>query len=220
MLRVHADAGVAHDGDADRCLAVDAAGNVVDGDQILGVLALAMHERGTLRHDTVVSTVMSNEGFRVAMRAAGITVQDTAVGDRYVLEKMKANGYSLGGEQSGHVILLDHATTGDGVLTAVHLLARVAATGKSLGELAATVERLPQRLINVPDVDKTRVVSDPAIAAAVSQAETDLGQTGRVLLRQSGTEPLVRVMVEAASQERADDVARALADVVAAELAL
>ncbi|HLR93836.1 MAG TPA: phosphoglucosamine mutase [Jiangellaceae bacterium] len=220
VLRVHADAGVAHDGDADRCLAVDAAGNVVDGDQILGVLALAMHERGTLRHDTVVSTVMSNEGFRVAMRAAGITVQDTAVGDRYVLEKMKANGYSLGGEQSGHVILLDHATTGDGVLTAVHLLARVAATGKSLGELAATVERLPQRLINVPDVDKTRVVSDPAIAAAVSQAETDLGQTGRVLLRQSGTEPLVRVMVEAASQERADDVARALADVVAAELAL
>jgi phosphoglucosamine mutase len=213
-----ADAGIAVDGDADRCLAVSADGELVDGDQILAVLALAMAEQRTLRADTVVATVMSNEGFRLAMRVAGLAVVDTAVGDRYVLEAMKIGGYSLGGEQSGHVILLDHGTTGDGVLTGLHLLARVAATGKPLAELAAVVERLPQVLVNVPDVDKSRVSTDTTVQAAVTAAERELGDTGRVLLRPSGTEPLVRVMVEAATVERADAVARDLAATVRARL--
>jgi phosphoglucosamine mutase len=215
-----ADAGIAVDGDADRCLAVSADGELVDGDQILAVLALAMAEQRALRADTVVATVMSNEGFRLAMRAAGLTVVDTAVGDRYVLEAMKIGGYSLGGEQSGHVILLDHGTTGDGLQTGVHLLARVAATGKPLAELAAVVKRLPQVLVNVPDVDKSRVATDATVQAAVTAAERELGDTGRVLLRPSGTEPLVRVMVEAATVERADAVARDLAATVRARLPL
>jgi len=215
-----ADAGIAVDGDADRCLAVSADGELVDGDQILAVLALAMAEQRTLRADTVVATVMSNEGFRLAMRAAGLAVVDTAVGDRYVLEAMKIGGYSLGGEQSGHVILLDHGTTGDGLLTGVHLLARVAATGKPLAELAAVVERLPQVLVNVPGVDKSRVATDTTVQAAVTAAERELGDTGRVLLRPSGTEPLVRVMVEAATVARADTVARDLAATVQARLSL
>jgi len=215
-----ADAGIAVDGDADRCLAVSADGELVDGDQILAVLALAMAEQRTLRADTVVATVMSNEGFRLAMRVAGLAVVDTAVGDRYVLEAMKIGGYSLGGEQSGHVILLDHGTTGDGLLTGVHLLARVAATGKPLAELAAVVERLPQVLVNVPGVDKSRVATDTTVQAAVTAAERELGDTGRVLLRPSGTEPLVRVMVEAATVARADTVARDLAATVQARLSL
>ena len=215
-----ADAGIAVDGDADRCLAVSADGELVDGDQILAVLALAMAEQRTLRADTVVATVMSNEGFRLAMRAAGLAVVDTAVGDRYVLEAMKIGGYSLGGEQSGHVILLDHGTTGDGLLTGVHLLARVAATGNPLAELAAVVERLPQVLVNVPGVDKSRVATDTTVQAAVTAAERELGDTGRVLLRPSGTEPLVRVMVEAATVARADTVARDLAATVQARLSL
>ncbi|MGH8838188.1 MAG: phosphoglucosamine mutase [Jiangellaceae bacterium] len=215
-----ADTGIAVDGDADRCLAVSADGELVDGDQILAVLALAMAEQRTLRADTVVATVMSNEGFRLAMRAAGLAVVDTAVGDRYVLEAMKIGGYSLGGEQSGHVILLDHGTTGDGLLTGVHLLARVAATGKPLAELAAVVERLPQVLVNVPGVDKSRVATDTTVQAAVTAAERELGDTGRVLLRPSGTEPLVRVMVEAATVARADTVARDLAATVQARLSL
>ncbi|MGH8824984.1 MAG: phosphoglucosamine mutase [Jiangellaceae bacterium] len=214
------DVGIAHDGDADRCLAVDATGTVVDGDQILAILALGMHAEGSLRQDTVVATVMSNQGLRLAMRAAGIEVVDTAVGDRYVLEAMRAGGYSLGGEQSGHVILLDHATTGDGVMTAVHLLARVAATGKSLAQLAAVVQRLPQVLVNVPGVDKSRAATDPAVQAAVAAAEHELGDTGRVLLRPSGTELLVRVMVEAGTAEQADAVARDLAGTVWAQLSL
>jgi phosphoglucosamine mutase len=215
-----ADAGIAVDGDADRCLAVSADGELVDGDQILAVLALAMAEQRALRADTVVATVMSNEGFRLAMRAAGLAVVDTAVGDRYVLEAMKVGGYSLGGEQSGHVILLDHGTTGDGLLTGVQLLARVAATGKPLAELAAVVERLPQVLVNVPGVDKSRVATDTTVQAAVTAAERELGDTGRVLLRPSGTEPLVRVMVEAATVKRADAVARDLAATVRARLSL
>jgi phosphoglucosamine mutase len=213
-----ADAGIAHDGDADRCLAVDAEGRIVDGDQILAVLALSMREKGTLREDTVVATVMSNEGFRLAMRQSGVEVVDTAVGDRYVLEAMKAGGYSLGGEQSGHVIMLDHSTTGDGVLTAVHLLATAAETGRTLADLAGVVKRLPQVLVNVPEVDKSRVATDPVLQAAVAAAEGELGATGRVLLRPSGTEPLVRVMVEAATVEQADAVARDLAATVQARL--
>ncbi|MDV5147782.1 phosphoglucosamine mutase [Streptomyces sp. SBC-4] len=213
-----ADLGIAHDGDADRCLAVDAAGNEVDGDQILAVLALAMREAGTLRGDTVVATVMSNLGFKLAMEGAGLNLVQTAVGDRYVLESMKEHGYALGGEQSGHVIVLDHATTGDGTLTGLMLAARIAATGKSLAELAGVMERLPQILINVPDVDKSRVKTSGDLAAAVTAAETELGATGRVLLRPSGTEPLVRVMVEAADIEQARAVAQRLADVVKSAL--
>ncbi|GAA2451454.1 phosphoglucosamine mutase [Streptomyces macrosporus] len=213
-----ADLGVAHDGDADRCLAVDANGDEVDGDQILSVLALGMKEAGTLRKNTVVATVMSNLGFKLAMEREGVELLQTAVGDRYVLEEMKRGGYSLGGEQSGHVIVLDHATTGDGTLTGLLLAARVAATGRPLAELAAVMERLPQVLINVRDVDKSRVGSSARLAAAVTEAERELGETGRVLLRSSGTEPLVRVMVEAADLEQARTVAGRLADEVKSAL--
>ncbi|MFH8789746.1 phosphoglucosamine mutase [Streptomyces roseoverticillatus] len=213
-----ADLGVAHDGDADRCLAVDHKGNEVDGDQILAVLALAMREAGSLRKNTVVATVMSNLGFKLAMEREGVELVQTAVGDRYVLEEMKAHGLALGGEQSGHVIVLDHATTGDGTLTGLMLAARVAATGRSLADLAGVMERLPQILINVRDVDKTRVNSSEELAAAVADAEQQLGSTGRVLLRSSGTEPLVRVMVEAADIEQARTVAQRLADAVKSAL--
>ncbi|MBT2455054.1 phosphoglucosamine mutase [Streptomyces sp. ISL-86] len=213
-----ADFGIAHDGDADRCLAVDGTGQEVDGDQILAVLALAMREAGQLRENTVVGTVMSNLGFKLAMEAEGIQVVQTGVGDRYVLESMKEHGYALGGEQSGHVIILDHATTGDGTLTGLMLAARVAATGRSLAELAGVMQRLPQVLINVPDVDKSRVNTSAELAAAVADAERELGTTGRVLLRPSGTEPLVRVMVEAADIEQARAVAGRLADAVKSAL--
>ncbi len=214
VVDARAHAGIAHDGDADRCLAVTAEGDVVDGDQILAVLALALRDAGQLRHDTVVATVMSNLGFRIAMEQAGIAVVETAVGDRYVLEAMRAGNYSLGGEQSGHVIMLDHATTGDGVLTALSLLAQVAASGKSLAELASVVQRLPQVLVNVSGVDKSRVAASDDIARAVKEAEEQLGGTGRVLLRESGTEPMVRVMVEASTHDEAQAVADRLATVV------
>ncbi|POX54671.1 phosphoglucosamine mutase [Streptomyces sp. Ru72] len=213
-----ADLGIAHDGDADRCLAVDHTGEEVDGDQILAVLALAMRERSALRSDTVVATVMSNLGFKLAMEREGIQLVQTAVGDRYVLEEMKEKDYALGGEQSGHVIILDHATTGDGTLTGLLLAARVAQTGRTLRELASVMERLPQVLVNVPDVDRSRVGSSPDLAAAVTEAERELGATGRVLLRPSGTEPLVRVMVEAADIDQARSVAGRLADAVKSAL--
>ncbi|KFG06078.1 MULTISPECIES: phosphoglucosamine mutase [Streptomyces] len=210
--------GIAHDGDADRCLAVDHQGDEVDGDQILAVLALAMRERGELRSDTVVATVMSNLGFKLALEREGLRLVQAAVGDRYVLEEMKEHGYALGGEQSGHVIISDHATTGDGTLTGLLLAARVAQTGRSLRELAGVMERLPQVLVNVPDVDRSRVSTSAELAAAVAEAEGELGSTGRVLLRPSGTEPLVRVMVEAADIEQARSVAGRLADVVKSAL--
>ncbi len=214
-VREHgADAGVAFDGDADRCLAVDANGDIVDGDHALAILGLAMRERGVLAHDTVVATVMANLGFQLAAQEAGLTVVETGVGDRYVLEAMREGAFVLGGEQSGHVILAEHATTGDGVLTALHLLARVAQSGRSLADLASVVQKLPQVLINVRDVDKSRVTSDPVLLAAVAEAETELGRTGRVLLRSSGTEPVVRVMVEAATHDQAQAVADRLAEVV------
>ncbi|WP_020388066.1 phosphoglucosamine mutase [Kribbella catacumbae] len=215
-----ADLGIALDGDADRCLAVDADGEFVDGDQILAVLALAMRDSGRLSNDTVVATVMSNLGFVQAMVRERIAVEQTKVGDRYVLESMKAGGHKLGGEQSGHVILSDHATTGDGTLTAVMLLARMAQTGKSLADLASVMTRLPQVLVNVPNVDKTRAGTDPAVQAAVAAATTRLGDTGRVLLRPSGTEPLVRVMVEAESSDTAHEVAHDLATIVETSLKL
>lgn len=218
-----ADAGIAHDGDADRCLAIDHLGRDVDGDQIMAILALALRERGALREDTLVATVMSNLGLLLAMRREGIRVVQTAVGDRYVLEEMRRGGYSLGGEQSGHVVMLDQATTGDGVLTALHLLARMGATGRSLAELASVMQRLPQVLVNVNGVDKARAAGesmDSGLAAAVARAQAELDGTGRVLLRPSGTEPLVRVMVEAAESEAARRIADDLAVVVKERLAL
>ncbi|WP_026314092.1 phosphoglucosamine mutase [Actinomadura flavalba] len=214
-VRKHgADAGIANDGDADRCLAVTAAGDVVDGDQIMAILALELREAGKLAGDTVVATVMSNLGFKIAMRDAGLNVVETAVGDRYVLESMKEHGYNFGGEQSGHVIMLDSATTGDGVLTGLHLLAAVARSGRPLDELAKVMTRLPQVLVNVRDVDRTRVKTSPELSAAIEAEEAALGTTGRVLIRPSGTEPMVRVMVEAPTQEEAGSAAERLADVV------
>ena len=220
VLEQRADLGIALDGDADRCLAVDQFGRIVDGDQILAILAIALHEASRLRSDTVVATVMSNLGLINAMRQAGITVQQAKVGDRYVLEAMKAGGFILGGEQSGHVVMLEHATTGDGILTALHLMSRMASSGQSLAQLASVMTRLPQVLINVPDVDKSRAATDPELSAAVMEAQAELGDSGRVLLRPSGTESLVRVMVEAESYEAANGVAHRLADAVKASLAL
>ncbi len=214
-VREHgADLGIAHDGDADRCLAVDADGNPVDGDQILAVLALAMRDAGELYEDTLVATVMSNLGLHLAMRDAKIKLRTTAVGDRYVLQDLKAGGFSLGGEQSGHVVLPAHATTGDGLLTALRLMARMAETGKSLADLASVMRRLPQVLINVKVSDKAAVAKAASVSEAVAAVEAELGDTGRVLLRPSGTEQLVRVMVEATSHEQAESAARRLADVV------
>ncbi|MBS43906.1 MAG: phosphoglucosamine mutase [Nocardioides sp.] len=220
VLEHGADLGIAVDGDADRCLAVDHTGADVDGDQILAVLGIALAEHGRLAHDTVVATVMSNLGFRHALADAGLSVETTAVGDRYVLEAMREHGFVLGGEQSGHVIMSEHATTGDGLLTALHLLQRIAATGRSLADLAGVVTRLPQVLVNVRDVDKDRTHDDAELAAAVAAEEKELGDHGRVLLRPSGTEPVVRVMVEAPTQDGAQEVADRLADVVRTRLRL
>lgn len=215
-----AHAGFALDGDADRCLAVDAEGNVVDGDQLLAILSLSLLEQGRLAKDTVVATVMSNLGFVQAMRAGGVGVRQTKVGDRYVLEAMKVSGYNLGGEQSGHVILSDHATTGDGILTTLHVMERMATTGRSLADLASVMSRLPQVLLNVSGVDKSRADEDAVLAAAVAEEEAVLGERGRILLRPSGTEPIVRVMVEAPTEDEAEGVASRLADVVRTQLAL
>ncbi|MDP9801417.1 phosphoglucosamine mutase [Arcanobacterium wilhelmae] len=218
VVAAGADMGFAFDGDADRCLAVDEDGNLVDGDQIMGLLAVDLKEQGKLANNTLVITVMSNLGLRLAMKEKGIDVAVTGVGDRYVLEEMLAKGYVIGGEQSGHVIDLEHATTGDGTLTAILVSSIVARKGgPKLSELVGFVKRLPQTLINVRGVDKT---ATDKIAAEVAQAEAELGETGRVLLRASGTEPLVRVMVEAATQKQADDVAKRLAAVVEEKLAL
>jgi phosphoglucosamine mutase len=213
-----ADLGIALDGDADRCLGVDHTGEIVDGDQILAVLAVAMKENGSLHSDTVVATVMSNLGFFKAMRERGIQVDQTKVGDRYVLETMNANGFTLGGEQSGHVIMSEFSTTGDGVLTALQLASRMVSTGKSLRELASIVTRFPQVLVNVSGVNKARAGIDPQINAAVTEASRTLAGNGRVLLRPSGTEPLVRVMVEAPTTAEAEAVANQLADIVRARL--
>ncbi|NME78241.1 phosphoglucosamine mutase [Rhodococcus sp. 105337] len=215
VLEHGADLGLAHDGDADRCLAVDASGAVVDGDAIMAILALSMHESGELRDGTLVTTVMSNLGLHLAMKDAGIAVRTVGVGDRYVLEELRRGGFSLGGEQSGHIVLPAHGTTGDGVLTGLRLMERIAATGRSLTELASVMTILPQVLVNVRVSDKAAVANDPAVASAVAEVERELGETGRVLLRPSGTEQLVRVMVEAADDSHARALADRLAGVVA-----
>lgn len=216
----HADLGVAHDGDADRCLAVDHTGAIVDGDQIMAILAIAAKQRGELARNTLVATVMSNLGLRLAMKDAGIEMLETAVGDRYVLEMIREGGYTLGGEQSGHIIFSHWATTGDGVLTGLRLAAEVARTGKSLAELAGVMTVYPQVLVNVSGVDKTRVDSDEVLQSFLAEAVADLADTGRVLLRASGTENLVRVMVEAADEGSAQSWADRIARVVEQQLAL
>ena len=213
VVRVGADVGIAHDGDADRCLAVDANGTVVDGDQIMAILAVAMKARGQLASNTLVATVMSNLGLHRAMDEHGIHVETTGVGDRYVLERMNEGGFSLGGEQSGHVIMSRYATTGDGVLTGLHLCAEMARTGRSLQDLASVMTVFPQVLVNVRGVERTRA-TDPDVASAVAAASAELGDSGRVLLRPSGTEPMVRVMVEAASHDDAQRIADELTTVV------
>ena len=215
-----ADVGIAHDGDADRCLAVDREGNIVDGDQIMAILAISMAGRGALKDRTLVTTVMSNLGLMIAMKENDIAVVQTGVGDRYVLAAMNEHGFSLGGEQSGHVIMSAHGTTGDGILTGLHLVAEMARTGKTLAELANVMTVYPQIMINVTNVNHHAVKTDARLAAAVVDAEAELGDSGRVLLRPSGTEPLVRVMVEAADQATADRIAHDLAEVVQDRLGL
>jgi phosphoglucosamine mutase len=214
VLAEKADLGIAHDGDADRCLAVDAAGEVIDGDQIMAVLALAMKEAGELVEDTLVATVMSNLGLHLAMREHDVALRTTAVGDRYVLEELRQGGLSLGGEQSGHVVLPAHATTGDGLLTAMRLMARMSATSRPLADLAGVMTRLPQVLVNVKVTDKAAVAMSDSVSSAVAAVEAELGDEGRVLLRPSGTEQLVRVMVEAPSHEMAEAAAQRLVGVV------
>ena len=220
VLEHGADVGIAHDGDADRCLAVDHLGNPVDGDQIMAILAVAMAERGALKDRTLVATVMSNLGLRRAMAEHNIQMLETAVGDRYVLEALSEHGLSLGGEQSGHVIMTEYSTTGDGILTGLHLVAEMARTAKSLAELASVMTVYPQVLVNVRGVDHHALGSDSVIAEAVISAELRLGDTGRILLRPSGTEPMVRVMVEAEHQSVADEIGHSLAEVVRGRLAL
>ena len=209
-----ADLGLAHDGDADRCLAVDAKGGIIDGDAIMVILALAMREAGELASNTLVTTVMSNLGLHLAMRSAGIEVRTTGVGDRYVLEEMRAGEYSLGGEQSGHIVMPALGTTGDGIVTGLRLMSRMAQTRTPLAVLASTMQQLPQVLINVEVHDKATVADAPSVRSAVAEAEAELGDTGRILLRPSGTEQMVRVMVEAADE----DTARQLAIRVAASV--
>jgi phosphoglucosamine mutase len=218
VIKEGADFGVAHDGDADRCLAVDGAGNVIDGDVIMTILAIGFKNRGALKSETIVGTVMSNLGFAHAMKDAGISVINTAVGDRYVLEKMIEGDFSLGGEQSGHLIMREFANTGDGILTALQLAQEIVRSGKSLTVLASQMQRFPQVLINVSNVKKEKLAESTAIAQAVAAAEATLADNGRVLLRASGTEPLVRVMVEASSDNLAQEIATSLAAVVKAEL--
>lgn len=220
VLEHGADLGIAHDGDADRCLAVDASGKVVDGDEIMAILALSLKARGQLARNTLVATVMSNLGLKIAMQEAGIDVIETKVGDRYVLEAIREGGYTLGGEQSGHVIFSQFATTGDGILTGMKIAAEMVRTGKTLAELASVMTILPQVLVNVKGVDKSRVETDAEVQALVAEAEAELHGTGRVLLRASGTEPLVRVMVEAADEGTAQSWADRIARVVEKRLAL
>ena len=220
VLEHNADMGFAHDGDADRCLAVDQDGQLVDGDQLMAILALSLKARGELARNTLVATVMSNLGLRIAMRDAQIDMIETKVGDRYVLEQIREGGYTLGGEQSGHIIFSRFATTGDGILTGLMIAAEVKRTGKSLKDLAAQLKTYPQVLINVKGVDRSRVDSDQGLKDIVAEAETDLGSTGRVLLRASGTEALVRVMVEAADEGTAHSWADRIARVVEKNLAI
>ena len=211
-----ANLGLAFDGDADRMLAVDENGKLVDGDEIMAICANYMKSKGTLKKNTVVVTVMTNLGFTLMGKKQGINIETTKVGDRYVLENMKANGYNIGGEQSGHVIFLDDNTTGDGLLSALHLLEVMVSTGKKLSELASVMEVLPQALVNakVPNHKKDSFMEYPEIASAVKELEEKFAGEGRVLIRPSGTEPLVRVMIEGKDQKQIDEEANKLAEFI------
>jgi phosphoglucosamine mutase len=217
VLANGADLGLAHDGDADRCLALDARGELIDGDAIMVVLALAMQEAGELASNTLVATVMSNLGLHQAMRIAGVTVRTTGVGDRYVLEELRSGEYSLGGEQSGHIVMPALGSTGDGIVTGLRLMTRMVQTGSSLAELAAPMQSFPQVLINVDVADKATAATAPSVRSAVAEAEAELGDTGRILLRPSGTEPMIRVMVEAPEEDVAQRVATRVAEAVSAQ---
>ena len=218
VLETGADLGIAHDGDADRCLAIDSNGNEVDGDFIMAILAQDWQSRGLLTNETIVGTVMSNLGFFKAMEALDINVETTAVGDRYVLEKMLADDFVLGGEQSGHIIMRHYANTGDGLLTALHLMQTIKSSGKSLSELSAVMKRFPQVLINVKNVSKEKLSISEKIKTEIDLRQAELGASGRILVRASGTESLVRVMVEAQSAELAAQIAEELAALVRSEL--
>ncbi len=212
-----ADVGVAHDGDADRCLLVDSKGQVVDGDKIMAICASELKQAGKLADDTLVVTVMSNLGLHVAMRELGIRCEVTGVGDRYVLEAMQKNGYVLGGEQSGHVVFSDFATTGDGLITATQVLAAMQRSNRTLADLASIMQTFPQVLVNVRVKSKAGWETNPAIRAAIDAAEAKLGDKGRVLVRPSGTEPLIRVMAEGPDQGELDALAASVAEVIARE---
>ena len=213
-----ADIGIAHDGDADRCLLISEKGEIIDGDFILNILANAWLTKGKLNKKTVVGTVMSNLGFIKSMEALGIKVEKTAVGDRYVLEKMLENDYSLGGEQSGHIIMRDFSNTGDGLLTALQVMQVMSSSNQTLTQLTSNLKKYPQVLINVKEIKKEKLASSKVIRDAVDAAEKELAGTGRVLLRSSGTESLVRVMVEANELPIAQKIAESLAELVRSEL--
>ena len=218
VLETGADLGIAHDGDADRCLAIDGNGNEIDGDFIMAILAADWQSRGLLENETIVGTVMSNLGFFKAMEALDINVETTAVGDRYVLEKMLADDFVLGGEQSGHIIMRHYANTGDGLLTALHLMQAIKSSGKPLSELSKVMERFPQELINVKNVSKEKLSTSEKIKSEIDLRQAELGTSGRILVRASGTESLVRVMVEAQSADQAAQIAEELAALVRSEL--
>lgn len=220
VLKYGADIGIAHDGDADRCLCVDEKGNILDGDHILVICALAMKEAGTLKNDTVVSTVMANIGFHQALKKAGIKVEVTGVGDRYVLENMRANGHNLGGEQSGHIIFSDFATTGDGLITGTQVLCALVKSGKKASELNELMTSYPQLLVNVRVNSKEGWDANPRITDAVAAGEKALGDRGRILIRPSGTEPLIRVMAEGPDREELEQVCNSIADIIREEIGI
>ena len=217
VLREGAQVGIANDGDADRCLMVDEKGQVLDGDQIMLLCGLHLKEQGKLKHNMIVGTVMSNIGFHKAAKELGMQTCSTAVGDRYVLEKMLADGYSIGGEQSGHVIFLDYNSTGDGLLTAVQTLSIMKEKGKSLSELAGLMTKYPQLLVNVRVLTKAGWESNSSIQDAISEAERELNGNGRILVRPSGTEPLIRVMAEGPDQDQLDELCNRIGDVIRIE---
>lgn len=220
VVEKHADIGLAFDGDGDRLIAVDEKGQIIDGDQIMYICAKHLKSEGRLNNDTVVSTVMSNMGFYKALEANGMTSVKTAVGDRYVVEEMRKNGYNLGGEQSGHIIFLDYNTTGDGLLSGLQLVNIMKITGKKLSELAAEMTIFPQKLVNIRVTDKHAVTDNAKVASEIEDVEKEMNGNGRVLVRPSGTEPLVRVMVEAASKENCENYVERIAEVVRAEMGM
>lgn len=220
VLEKGADAGLAFDGDGDRIIAVDELGQIVDGDKIMYICGKYMMEKGRLKKDTIVATVMSNLGFHKAVEAAGMTALQTQVGDRYVVEEMRKNGYNFGGEQSGHMVFLDFNTTGDGMLSGIQLLNVMKQTGKKLSELAAEVSTYPQKLVNIRVADKNGAMEVPAIKAVIEEVETEMNGDGRILVRASGTEALLRVMGEAPTEEKVNQYVDRIADVVRQEIGL